>query len=68
MKNRLEIFLLRNSLTSAQLSLETGINKDTISKIKRNKIKKINIENISKLCNYFNCKLEDMFYIENKGE
>lgn len=47
--------------TIAELSRRTGLNKNTISKLVNNdKPETLTLENILKICDLFNCTLQDL--------
>lgn len=61
-ETRLHILLAERRMSQKDLSDATGIGKNTISRYYNNTWTKINKEDISKLCKFFNCKIEDIFY------
>ena len=62
------IMLDKKIKTVAELSRQTGINKNTINKlVNENKPETLTLENILKLCDFFDCKLSDLIeYIPDK--
>lgn len=65
-ETRLHILLAERRMSQKDLCDATGIGKNTISRYYNNTWTKINKEDISKLCEFFNCKVEDIFYyVEN---
>lgn len=55
------IMLDKKIKTVAELSRQTGINKNTINKlVNENRPETLTLENILKLCDFFNCKLSDL--------
>lgn len=61
-ETRLHILMAERRMTQKDLSEATGIGKNTISRYYNNTWTKINKDDISKLCEFFNCKIEDIFY------
>lgn len=55
--------------TIAELSRRTGLNKNTISKLVNNdKPETLTLENILKICDLFNCTLQDLIeYIPDEN-
>lgn len=54
-------------ISQKELSLATGIRLPTISDMEMNKSKSISVENIVKLCDYFDCDICDLWqYTPNK--
>lgn len=61
-ETRLHILLAERRMSQKDLSEATGIGKNTISRYYNNTWTKINKEDISTLCKFFNCNIEDIFY------
>ena len=54
-------------ISQKELSVATGIRLPTISDMEINKSKSLSVENILKLCDYFNCDIGDLWeYIPDK--
>lgn len=47
-----------------QLSEATGINRKTLTLLKKNEATGIQYETLERLCEYFSCELDDLIYIE----
>ncbi len=64
-ETKLHILLAEKRMTQKELSDATGIGKNTIGRYCNNTWCKINKEDIDILCNFFNCKIEDIIeYVE----
>lgn len=61
-ETRLHILLAEKRMTQKDLSEAIGIGRNTISRYYNNTWTQINKDDISKLCAFFNCKVEDIFY------
>lgn len=56
-------------MTQRELADKTGIRPATISALYHETIKRIEIEQIAKLCEVFNCQPGDIFsYVGDKGQ
>ena len=51
-------------LTQTQLISELGVGSNTISKLYHNSFKRIDVETVEKLCNYFKCDISDLFELK----
>lgn len=61
-ETRLHILMAEKRMNQKDLAEATGIGKNTISRYYNNTWTKINKEDISKLCEFFDCKIEDILY------
>lgn len=59
-KMKLHIKLAEERLTQKQLSESTGIRLQTISDYCTDKFKSISKKNLNILCQFFNCKIQDL--------
>lgn len=50
--------LIDKEMTKKELMQATGVSKSTIDKMGRGEI--VSLEVIDRICNYFNCKVEDV--------
>ncbi len=59
--------LIDKDMTKKQLMIETGISKSTMDKMGRGEA--VSMDIIDRLCNYFNCNVEDVLnHVEDKKE
>lgn len=66
-KIKLSDMLGKHKMTQKALSNATGIRPATISKMYYEEIKRIEIDQIDKLCEVFDCAVEDLFeYMKNE--
>jgi putative transcriptional regulator len=69
-RNRLLSLLLKKSseegrrIYQAELAEAIGVSENTISTWVSNDMRKMNINVIELLCEYFNCDVSDLFYLE----
>lgn len=52
--------LIDRDMTKKQLMQATGISKSTMNKMARGEL--ISLDIINRLCNYFNCNVEDIIF------
>ena len=66
-KIKLSEMLGKHKMTQKALAEITGIRPATISKMYYEETKRLEIDQMDKLCKAFNCKVEDLFeYVEEK--
>lgn len=59
--------LIDKDMTKKQLMDETGISKSTIDRMGRSEL--VSLDVINRICDYFNCKVEDVFqHIPTRNE
>lgn len=69
-KNRVLALLLKKSndegrrIYQSELAKAVGVSENTISTWVSNNMEKINISVIERLCEYFDCDVSDLFYLE----
>ena len=66
MKLDLRTLMFYKNVNQTKLSKDTGISAATISRYYNNTFNNINKRDIDKLCNYFECSVEDLIKIEKK--
>lgn len=64
-RNKLRILMAEHRYNIQDVSDKTGISRNTISKLYNEKSTNIAFDTIVKLCDLFNCKVGDLFYLEN---
>ncbi len=50
-------------LTQRQLARETELSTTTVNQLCRNKVKRIDVGTVDKLCDYFGCEVGDLFVV-----
>lgn len=64
-KFKLHILMGEHKIRSiSKLSQDTGISRPTLTKIYNNETFRIEFETVEKLCDYFNCEVSDLMYLE----
>ncbi|WP_121605340.1 helix-turn-helix transcriptional regulator [Virgibacillus sp. Bac332] len=64
-RNRLGLFLQSNKISALQLSKEIDINYAAVMKFYNEEYKQFKPDLIVKLCEYFNCNIEDLIYLDD---
>ncbi|MGL6184696.1 MAG: helix-turn-helix domain-containing protein [Clostridium chrysemydis] len=57
---KLHILIAKHRISQKELSEKTGIRRPTIGEYCRDTFKTISREHIDILCNFFNCKIDDL--------
>lgn len=65
-KNNLRILAFDREKNLSEISRATGISRNTLTAIYRNRSKYISFEVLDKLCNYFECEIGD-FLVRTKS-
>ena len=55
-------------LSQRQLARETRLSTTTVNQLYQNKFKRVDVETINTLCNYFECEIEDLFVMREIEE
>lgn len=66
-KCKLKVLLAEHDMTQKDLADNTGIRKPTISDMCNNKTKHIPVDTLNKLCEYFNCDVQDIYRYEKNN-
>jgi len=68
-KSKLHILMGERKIKSInQLSNETGITRKTLTRIYNDESNQLDFGTIAKLCDFFECDLSDLLYLEDEGE
>ena len=51
-------------ISQNQFAKDTGISVETIRNLKNNKTTRVSFDVLEKICNYLNCKIEDVMCLE----
>jgi putative transcriptional regulator len=69
LKTRLHILMGEKKIRSInQLSKETGITRQTLTRIYNEESNQLDFATIEKLCLFFDCEPGDLLYLEEEGE
>ena len=61
----LEKIMIKNNLTVEGLAESVGVNKNTISRYKRNVSEKIDLDIFARLCDTLKCEISDLLILED---
>lgn len=64
-KCNLSILMGTKKMDIQEVHEKTGLNRNTISNLYHEKVKRIDFDTIVKLCKLFNCKLGDLLEIQD---
>ena len=63
--NRLWIMLINKGMKKTDLLSQAGLNSSALAKMGKNQ--SVAMDNLEKLCSYFNCRIEDILeYVPNE--
>lgn len=66
-KNHLSKLMGEKRITITEVAKSTGMSASTISNIYNEKVKRLDFDTLEKLCEFFNCNIEDIIeYIPDK--
>jgi len=57
---KLDDLIWRHRVTADKIAKETGLSKNTISKLRNAKNLNVSLVTLDKLCEYFDCKISDI--------
>jgi putative transcriptional regulator len=64
-KFRLHILMGEHKIRSiSQLSKETGLSRPTLTRIYENETFRVEFETVEKLCDFFDCDVSDLMYLD----
>jgi putative transcriptional regulator len=67
-KNNLRVLMAKNKMNIKDVHERTGLSRTTISKLYNEESTTIAFETIYKLCQLFNCDVNDLLYLDNQKE
>ena len=65
-RNKLGFYLQKHDLSLLQLSKEVEVNYTTLNSFYKGKHRIFNAELVAKLCDYFNCEIGELLYLEKE--
>lgn len=65
-KNNLRVLMAKHKMDIKDVHEKTGMSRTTISKLYHEKSTKIGMDTIVALCDLFNCRVDDLLYLEEK--
>lgn len=68
-KLKLHLLMAKSRMTQKELIAQSGMSSATISNLYNEKIKRLDFDTLEKLCEIFDCKVEDLIeYIPDKSK
>lgn len=67
MKCRLSTMMGKARYSIQDVHIKTGLSRSTVTQLYHDKATRIDFETIEKLCNLFDCDLNDLFCLEGKN-
>lgn len=67
MKCRLSTMMGKARYSIQDVHIKTGLSRSTVTQLYHDKATRIDFETIEKLCNLFDCDLNDLFSLEGKN-
>ncbi|PSL41738.1 putative transcriptional regulator [Salsuginibacillus halophilus] len=67
-KNNLRVLMAKHKMDIQDVHEKTGLSRTTISKLYHEESQKLGIDTIAKLCDLFECQIQDLLYLEEADE
>lgn len=65
LKNNLRLFMAKKGVrTMVELEEKSGVSRQVLDRLEKNKSKRLDFETVTKLCMFFECEVGDLFYLE----
>ena len=69
LKNNLRLLMAKHGIrTMVELERKSGVSRQVLDRLDKNKSKRLDFDTIVKLCTLFDCEPGDLLYIDDKGE
>jgi len=66
--NNVHILMAQNNIPSiVELERQSGVSRQVLDRLLKNKSKRLDFDTVIKLCKLFNCEVGDLLYIGKKG-
>jgi len=67
LRNNLRILMAQNGIrTMVELEEKSGVSRQVLDRLDKNKSKRLDFETITKLCTLFNCSVGEFLYIKDE--
>lgn len=67
LKNNLRLLMAKNGIrTMVELEEKSGVSRQVLDRFEKNKSKRLDYETIVKLCNFFDCEVGDLLYVDKE--
>lgn len=69
LRNNLRILMAKKGVrTMVELEERSGVSRQVLDRLDKNKSKRLDFDTIVKLCKFFECEVGDLLYLEEKEE
>jgi putative transcriptional regulator len=69
LKNNLRLLMAKKGIrTMVELEEKSGVSRQVLDRFEKNKSKRLDFETITKLCEFFECEVGDLLYLEDVEE
>ncbi|MFC0188447.1 helix-turn-helix domain-containing protein [Fictibacillus aquaticus] len=69
MKNNLRLLMAKKGVrTMVELEEKSGVSRQVLDRMDKNKSKRLDFDSIAKLCMFFGCEIGDLLYLAEEGE
>jgi putative transcriptional regulator len=67
LKNNLRLLMAQNGIrTMVELEERSGVSRQVLDRLDKNKSKRLDFETVTKLCVLFDCEVGDLLYVEEE--
>jgi len=67
LKNNLRLLMAQNNIrTMVDLEEKSGVSRQVLDRLDKNKSKRLDFETITKLCTLFDCSVDEFLYIKDE--
>jgi putative transcriptional regulator len=69
LKNNLRILMAKKGVrTMVELEEKAGVSRQVLDRFEKDKSKRLDFETVVKLCNFFECEVGDLLYLEEERD
>ena len=69
LKNNLRILMAKNGIrTMVELEEKSGVSRQVLDRLDKNKSKRLDFETVVKLCKLFDVDVGDLLYLDEEGD
>ncbi len=66
--NNVRILMAQSNIPSiVELERQSGVSRQVLDRLLKNKSKRLDFDTVIKLCKLFNCEVDDLLYIGKEG-
>lgn len=69
LKNNLRLLMAKNGIrTMVELEEKSGVSRQVLDRLEKNKSKRLDFETVVKLCALFDCEVGELLYVDKEQE